>query len=81
MHYISIPPEAPYEVDSKIDETWPSRGEIEFREYSTRYRPGLDLVLKDLSFVIVCLVPDDICHKLNNLHRNLEKKSVCKTEL
>jgi hypothetical protein len=81
MHYISIPPEAPYEVASKIDEAWPSRGEIEFREYSTRYRPGLDLVLKDLSFVIVCPVPNDICHKLNNMRRNLEKKSVSKTEL
>lgn len=28
---------------------WPSRGEVEFRNYSVRYRPGLDLVLKDLS--------------------------------
>lgn len=28
---------------------WPTRGEVEFRNYSVRYRPGLDLVLKDLS--------------------------------
>ena len=53
MHYIRISPEAPYEMESKIDETWPSRGEIEFRDYSTRYRPGLDLVLKGISVVIV----------------------------
>jgi ATP-binding cassette subfamily C (CFTR/MRP) protein 1 len=53
MHYIRISPEAPYEMESEIDETWPSRGEIEFRDYSTRYRPGLDLVLKGISVVIV----------------------------
>ena len=28
---------------------WPDRGEIEFQDYSTRYRPGLDLVLKDIT--------------------------------
>ncbi|KAK2111666.1 Canalicular multispecific organic anion transporter 2 [Saguinus oedipus] len=28
---------------------WPLRGEVEFRNYSVRYRPGLDLVLRDLS--------------------------------
>ena len=28
---------------------WPLKGEVEFRNYSVRYRPGLELVLKDLS--------------------------------
>ena len=28
---------------------WPDRGEVEFQDYSTRYRPGLDLVLKDIT--------------------------------
>ncbi|RWS20498.1 multidrug resistance-associated protein 14-like protein, partial [Leptotrombidium deliense] len=28
---------------------WPQRGEIEFNQYGTRYRRGLDLVLRDLS--------------------------------
>jgi len=55
MHYIRIPSEAPYEMESKIDETWPDRGEIEFQGYSTRYRPELDLVLKNISMVIVNL--------------------------
>ncbi|KAJ2367519.1 hypothetical protein H4S01_002116 [Coemansia sp. RSA 2610] len=31
---------------------WPSDGRIEFQNYSMRYRSGLDLVLKDLSFTI-----------------------------
>ena len=30
-------------------EEWPARGEIRFESYSTRYRPGLDLVLSSLS--------------------------------
>ncbi len=54
-------------------EGWPSSGEVEFksahhlfrlndtdlydRNYSTRYRPELDLVLKDISIKIVNLVP------------------------
>lgn len=28
---------------------WPLKGEVEFRNYSVRYRPGLELVLKNLS--------------------------------
>ena len=53
LQYIHIPPEAPYEIEGEVDETWPSRGEIEFRNYYTRYRPELDMVLKGISLVIV----------------------------
>ncbi|KAF9079080.1 Multidrug resistance-associated protein 1, partial [Mortierella sp. AD031] len=38
--------------DSKTDDAWPSRGGIEFKDYSVRYREGLDLVLKDVSVSI-----------------------------
>lgn len=31
---------------------WPKAGEIKFEKYSTRYRPGLDLVVKDVNFSI-----------------------------
>uniref|UniRef100_A0A8D0UWB6 Multidrug resistance-associated protein 1 n=1 Tax=Sus scrofa TaxID=9823 RepID=A0A8D0UWB6_PIG len=31
---------------------WPPRGEVEFRNYSVRYRPGLELVLKNLSLQV-----------------------------
>ncbi|KAK2494136.1 hypothetical protein MC885_020262 [Smutsia gigantea] len=42
--------EAPWLLeDSRPPEGWPQHGEVEFRNYSARYRPGLELVLKDLS--------------------------------
>ncbi|KAF9130910.1 hypothetical protein BGW39_002500 [Mortierella sp. 14UC] len=44
--------EAP-EVSSKVvPALWPAQGQVVFRDYSTRYREGLDLVLKHLSFEI-----------------------------
>ncbi|KAG0094983.1 hypothetical protein BGZ93_006497, partial [Podila epicladia] len=45
-------PEAPAETDAKLPENWPQAGRIEFRNYSTRYRQGLDLVVKDISFEV-----------------------------
>lgn len=53
LHYIELKPEAPWEVPGTVPEDWPAKGEVEFREYSTRYRPELDLVLKDLNIKIV----------------------------
>ncbi|CAL1548930.1 unnamed protein product, partial [Lymnaea stagnalis] len=38
--------------DSPALDMWPSLGHIEFVNYSTRYRDGLDLVLNDVSFTI-----------------------------
>ncbi|KAK3824362.1 MAG: P-loop containing nucleoside triphosphate hydrolase protein, partial [Linnemannia elongata] len=38
--------------DSKTDPTWPQSGAIELKDYSVRYREGLDLVLKDVSVKI-----------------------------
>ena len=32
--------------------TWPEEGRVEFVDYSTRYRDGLDLVLRDLSITV-----------------------------
>lgn len=31
---------------------WPAHGAVEIKNYSTRYRPGLDLVLKDINLDI-----------------------------
>ncbi|KAJ2374285.1 hypothetical protein IW150_003189 [Coemansia sp. RSA 2607] len=51
IEYTNLPSEAPEIVDdSRPTESWPQDGTVEFRNYSTRYREGLDLVLKDMSF-------------------------------
>ncbi|KAG0271907.1 Canalicular multispecific organic anion transporter 2, partial [Linnemannia gamsii] len=42
-------PPAHLPSDSSLPENWPQAGHIEFRNYSTRYRQGLDLVVKDIS--------------------------------
>ncbi|KAG1891814.1 P-loop containing nucleoside triphosphate hydrolase protein, partial [Suillus fuscotomentosus] len=54
VHYAKdLEPEAPYEIpENKPISEWPTAGEVEFRDYSARYRPGLDLVLKDISMTI-----------------------------
>ncbi|XP_052786998.1 multidrug resistance-associated protein 1-like [Mya arenaria] len=49
--YTSLPSEADWEgsSDNRVSSDWPEKGVIDFRNYSTRYREGLDLVLKGLS--------------------------------
>lgn len=39
-----------YNEATKPKKTWPDQGLVKFDHYSARYRPGLDLVLKDLCF-------------------------------
>jgi len=53
LEYARLPSEAP-EVLSKHRPKvgWPSQGAVEFKDYSTRYRPGLDLVLKNVNLDI-----------------------------
>ncbi|XP_053153950.1 ATP-binding cassette sub-family C member 3 isoform X2 [Hemicordylus capensis] len=42
--------EAPWIIeDKRPSEDWPTQGEVQFANYSVRYRKGLDLVLKELS--------------------------------
>ncbi|KAG9321113.1 hypothetical protein KVV02_007342, partial [Mortierella alpina] len=51
--YSQLPSEARDVVpDSKTDKEWPQQGEISFQNYSTRYREGLELVLKKVSVTI-----------------------------
>ncbi|XP_051014284.1 ATP-binding cassette sub-family C member 3 [Acomys russatus] len=48
--YSKTETEAPWVVEgNRAPEGWPSRGTVEFRNYSVRYRPGLELVLKNLT--------------------------------
>ncbi|KAG0273311.1 hypothetical protein BGZ95_010872 [Linnemannia exigua] len=44
--------EAPASTGIRLPERWPQQGRIIFKNYSTRYREGLDLVLKDVSFEV-----------------------------
>jgi ATP-binding cassette, subfamily C (CFTR/MRP), member 1 len=51
--YIELPKEAPHHIPEKTPQmSWPDNGLIEFKNYSTRYRPGLDLVLRNFSLKI-----------------------------
>ncbi|KAK3717789.1 ATP-binding cassette glutathione S-conjugate transporter ycf1 [Vermiconidia calcicola] len=53
LEYARLPTEAP-EVISKHrpPSSWPPKGAVSFNGYSTRYRPGLDLVLKNINLSI-----------------------------
>lgn len=51
--YIDLPSEAPEIIETnRPSHIWPEKGMIEYRDYSTRYRAGLDLVLKGISFKV-----------------------------
>ncbi|KAG0098062.1 hypothetical protein BGZ93_001260, partial [Podila epicladia] len=51
--YSELTPEARDVIpDSKTDPAWPQQGQITFDNYSTRYREGLGLVLKNLSLTV-----------------------------
>ncbi|KAJ2232565.1 hypothetical protein H4R99_000340 [Coemansia sp. RSA 1722] len=51
IEYYNLPSEAPSVIeDNRAAESWPEQGAVEFNDYSARYRKGLDLVLKGLSF-------------------------------
>ncbi|KAG0280370.1 hypothetical protein BGZ95_010380 [Linnemannia exigua] len=44
--------EAPEMTSKVVPDLWPAQGQVVFKNYSTRYREGLGLVLKHLSFEI-----------------------------
>ncbi|NXX95541.1 MRP3 protein, partial [Centropus bengalensis] len=51
--YSETETEAPWSIEGKSPpEDWPSKGELEFVDYSVRYRKGLDLVLKGLNLQV-----------------------------
>lgn len=53
LEYARLPSEAPEIIHrNRPPVSWPSRGEVEFVNYSARYREGLDLVLKNISLDI-----------------------------
>ena len=53
LEYSDLPPEELEKSPAEpVDKSWPKRGDIEFRDFSARYRPGLPLVLKHLNLSI-----------------------------
>ncbi|EEC13294.1 multidrug resistance protein, putative [Ixodes scapularis] len=46
--YRRLTPEAPWRSNCSPDPRWPESGAVSFKSYSTRYREGLDLVLRDV---------------------------------
>lgn len=53
LEYNKIETEAPAIIESyRPDDSWPESGRIEFSNYSTQYRTGTGLVLRNISFKI-----------------------------
>ncbi|KAG0019209.1 hypothetical protein BGZ82_000216, partial [Podila clonocystis] len=50
--YANKPIEAPRITGVHLPERWPQQGRVVFRSYSARYRQGLDLVVKNVSFAV-----------------------------
>lgn len=51
--YGEVEQEAAWEVPSQnVPRDWPDNGQVVFEDYTVRYREGLDLVLKGISFTV-----------------------------
>lgn len=51
--YLDVEQEAPPITENRPPGNWPSRGAVEFVNYSTRYRKEFDLVLKNITFKVL----------------------------
>lgn len=52
--YLDVDQEAPAVIpETRPPSNWPSKGSVEFINYSTRYRPDFDQVLKNVTFKIL----------------------------
>ncbi|KAF8948891.1 Multidrug resistance-associated protein 1 [Haplosporangium gracile] len=50
--YAELPQEAPLDTGVALPEGWPAEGKIVFKNFSARYREGLEPVLKNVSFEV-----------------------------
>uniref|UniRef100_A0A1B6D6I6 ABC-type glutathione-S-conjugate transporter n=3 Tax=Clastoptera arizonana TaxID=38151 RepID=A0A1B6D6I6_9HEMI len=52
QEYSRVPQEAAWYLKPAPELLWPEEGKITFKDYKVRYREGLDLVLRGISFVV-----------------------------
>jgi len=53
LEYTELPQEPPHALpDDPTEASWPTKGAIEFKSVSMRYRPGLPLALREVSFAV-----------------------------
>ena len=52
LNYLDLKSEKKGEIPNKEVKDWPATGKIEFNNFSTRYREGLDEVISDLDLKI-----------------------------
>ena len=53
FHCAPCIPQAEWEnPETSLAPSWPEEGEVTFSGYSTRYRPGADLVIRDVTITI-----------------------------
>ena len=50
--YVDLPPEGAAKTPNDPPPSWPSKGEIKFRDVSLAYRQGLPLVLNGVNFEV-----------------------------
>ncbi|XP_046682849.1 multidrug resistance-associated protein 1-like isoform X3 [Homalodisca vitripennis] len=50
--YTELPQEAALVLEPRPKPKWPNQGVVKFQNYKVRYREGLDLILKDVSFTV-----------------------------
>ncbi|KAJ4302925.1 Transporter of the ATP-binding cassette (ABC) [Kalmusia sp. IMI 367209] len=54
QEYLDVDQEAPAVIpENSPPSNWPSQGSVEFINYSTRYRPDFDLVLRNVTFKVL----------------------------
>lgn len=51
--YSDVEPEAPWDIPNQVlPKSWPEMGKVQFQNYDLRYRKGLNLILRDVTFTI-----------------------------